>query len=53
VVNICYVPLYIYKNLYVTAVLYFILLVLAWMGHVDWKREYEADYTKAPAAPAN
>jgi nicotinamide mononucleotide transporter len=40
-VDICYVPLYIYKNLYVTAILYLILLVLAWMGHVDWKREYK------------
>jgi len=42
-VDICYVPLYIYKNLYVTAILYIILLVLAWMGHVDWKREYKKD----------
>jgi nicotinamide mononucleotide transporter len=40
-VNICYVPLYIYKNLYVTAILYVILLVLAWIGHIDWKKEYE------------
>jgi len=42
-VDICYVPLYIYKNLYVTAVLYIILLVLAWLGHVDWQREYRQD----------
>lgn len=42
-VDICYVPLYIYKNLYVTAVLYIIYLVLAWMGHVDWQREYRRD----------
>jgi len=41
IVNICYVPLYIYKNLYVTAILYMILLVLAWIGHVDWRREYK------------
>jgi nicotinamide mononucleotide transporter len=39
-VDICYVPLYIYKNLYVTAILYIILLVLAWLGHVDWQKEY-------------
>ncbi len=39
-VDICYVPLYIYKNLYVTAILYTILLVLAWLGHLDWQREY-------------
>ena len=42
-VDICYVPLYIYKNLYVTAVLYIILLVLAWIGHVDWQREYRKE----------
>jgi len=40
-VDICYVPLYIYKNLYVTAVLYAILLVLATMGYVDWHKEYK------------
>ncbi|HEY4322712.1 MAG TPA: nicotinamide riboside transporter PnuC [Mucilaginibacter sp.] len=39
-VDICYVPLYIYKNLYVTAILYIILLVLASLGHIDWKKEY-------------
>jgi len=42
-VDICYVPLYIYKNLYVTAILYIILLVLAWMGHLDWQKEYRKD----------
>ena len=46
-VDICYVPLYIYKNLYVTAILYVILLVLAWLGHVDWKKEYEAGSLQA------
>lgn len=40
-VDICYVPLYIYKDLYVTAILYLILLVLAWLGYVDWQREYK------------
>lgn len=42
-VDICYVPLYIYKNLYVTALLYIILLVLAWLGHLDWKRAYKKE----------
>lgn len=46
-VDICYVPLYIYKNLYVTAVLYVILLVLAWLGHVDWQKEYRKGTTTA------
>ena len=39
-VDICYVPLYLYKGLYVTAILYVVLLVLAWLGHVDWQKEY-------------
>jgi nicotinamide mononucleotide transporter len=48
-VDICYVPLYIYKNLYVTAILYAILLVLAWLGHVDWQKEYKAEFSKSDA----
>jgi len=40
-VDICYVPLYIYKNLYITAILYIILLVLAAKGYIDWHREYK------------
>ncbi|WP_439695205.1 nicotinamide riboside transporter PnuC [Mucilaginibacter sp. AW1-7] len=40
-VDICYVPLYIYKNLYVTAILYVILLVLATIGYIDWNKEYK------------
>ena len=39
-IDICYVPLYIYKNLYVTALLYAILLIPAWLGYVDWKKNY-------------
>jgi len=42
-VDICYVPLYIYKNLYVTAILYVILLVLASKGYMDWKKEYKKE----------
>ncbi|MDN3581682.1 nicotinamide riboside transporter PnuC [Mucilaginibacter flavus] len=41
-VDICYIPLYIYKGLYVTAILYIILLVLASTGYRDWYREYKA-----------
>lgn len=44
-VDICYVPLYIYKNLYVTAILYIILLILACLGHIDWQKEYRKDLT--------
>ena len=46
-VDICYVPLYFYKNLYLTSVLYIILLVLACMGHLDWRREYKKQPVKA------
>ncbi|MBW4888643.1 nicotinamide riboside transporter PnuC [Mucilaginibacter sp. HMF5004] len=40
-VDICYVPLYIYKSLYLTSLLYIVLLVLAYMGHIDWRKEYK------------
>ncbi len=42
VVDICYVPLYIYKNLYLTAVLYILFLGLAAMGYFDWKKTWKA-----------
>lgn len=37
-VNIVYVPLYIYKGLHLTAILYFIFLVLAFKGLSEWKK---------------
>ncbi|WP_183557199.1 nicotinamide riboside transporter PnuC [Mucilaginibacter sp. SP1R1] len=40
-VDACYIPLYIYKSLYVTAILYMILFVLACIGYADWLREYK------------
>jgi len=40
-VDICYVPLYISKDLYLTALLYVVLLVLAYRGHVDWRATYK------------
>jgi nicotinamide mononucleotide transporter len=50
-VDICYVPLYVYKNLYVTAILYVILLVLATLGHLDWQREYRGERRSAIDCP--
>lgn len=38
VVDAVYVPIYLYKELYPTAVLYFLYLALAWWGYVDWKK---------------
>ena len=37
-VDVVYIGMYIYKSLYVTAVLYFIFLVLSAMGFVQWRR---------------
>jgi len=39
-VDICYVPLLIYKGLNVYAVLYAILVAIAIKGYVDWRKTY-------------
>ena len=41
VVDIAYVPLYLYKDLALTTVLYIFFLVLATMGYLDWRRTYK------------
>lgn len=41
VADIVYVPMYIYKHLYVTSGLYLVFLVLAIMGLVEWKRSFQ------------
>ncbi len=41
VVDICYIPLYLYKDFYLTAVLYLLFLALATMGYVDWKKTWK------------
>lgn len=40
IVDICYVPLYIHKHLALTAVLYFVLIILAITGFRDWRKTY-------------
>ncbi|WP_316837447.1 nicotinamide riboside transporter PnuC [Pedobacter nutrimenti] len=40
VVDICYVPLYIHKHLSLTAILYFVLIILAIIGYLDWRKTY-------------
>lgn len=40
IADIVYVPMYIYKKLYVTSGLYFVFLILAIMGLVEWQRSY-------------
>jgi len=39
-VDIAYVPLYIHKELFATAVLYFIFTIIAIKGYLDWKKSY-------------
>jgi nicotinamide mononucleotide transporter len=38
--DIVYVPMYIYKKLYVTSGLYLVFLVLSIMGLIEWRRSY-------------
>ena len=40
IVDICYVPLYFHKHLALTAFLYFVLIILAFTGYLDWKKTY-------------
>jgi nicotinamide mononucleotide transporter len=46
--DIVYVPMFIYKELYVTAALYAVFLVLALIGYISWCRSWRHD--QAPAA---
>lgn len=40
IVDSCYVPLYIYKELMLTAILYLLFLWLAVMGYREWKKTW-------------
>lgn len=50
IADVVYVPMYIYKELYVTAGLYAVFLVLAIIGFIQWRRSYAND--RALLAPA-
>lgn len=53
VLDVVYVPMFISRGLYATAVLYAIFLVLAALGWRDWKRSLHANTVPpAPLAPA-
>ncbi|MXV14870.1 nicotinamide riboside transporter PnuC [Hufsiella ginkgonis] len=41
IVDICYIPLYLYKDLYLTALLYFVFLGPATLGYIDWRRSWK------------
>jgi nicotinamide mononucleotide transporter len=47
IADIVYVPMYVYKELYVTAGLYTVFLVLAVMGFVQWRASLRADRARA------
>ncbi len=44
VVDVIYVPLYMYKELYLTALLYLIFLVMAVMGFVQWRKTWRQQH---------
>lgn len=43
IADVVYVPMYVFKGLYVTAGLYAVFLVLAILGLVEWRRSYARD----------
>jgi nicotinamide mononucleotide transporter len=47
VADIVYVPMYIYKHLYVTSGLYFVFLILAVVGLVEWQKSYRQHRSSA------
>lgn len=47
VVDLIYIPMYIYGNQIITAVLYVLLIVIAIKGYSDWKRISSNQITKA------
>ncbi len=44
VVDILYIPLYIHKGLFATAVLYFLFLFIALKGFLDWRKDLKPTY---------
>ena len=40
-VDICYIPLFFYKGLLLTTILFIIYTFLAWNGYRSWKRTYD------------
>lgn len=42
VVNLLSVIVFLFRHLYISALLYFILAILAWYGHKQWKKLFES-----------
>ena len=51
VVDIIYVPLYVYKNLYLSAILYAVFLVMATLGWLHWRAVMQAANAELPHMP--
>lgn len=50
VVDVLYVGIYLYKELYLTSGLYFVFLILCVIGYLDWKRDLEKNTREAELA---
>lgn len=48
--DVAYIGMYAYKDLYPTAFLYAVFLVLASMGWFEWKRTWERQHAMVPAS---
>lgn len=44
IVDILYIPLFIYKDYFLTAILYAVLAFIAWLGYTDWKKTWKANH---------
>ena len=51
VADVAYIGMYIYKDLYPTAFLYAVFLVLATMGWIQWKRTWRTQHGYVTTAP--
>lgn len=43
IVDLCYIPLYIYKNLNLSAIFYAFLVAIAIKGYIDWRKTYHRE----------
>ena len=41
IVDFCYIPLYLHKNLILTAILYIAFAVIAFKGYLDWRKSFK------------
>ena len=48
IVDIAYIPLYLYKGLLLTALLYIAFAIIAWNGYRNWKKTYRSVASNEP-----